>query len=235
VVAALGSAWRRKLGWYPGDWIWPALLALLVAVVAGVVSAVWVADSSSSAAETVVATTAATSLQDTTTVPEPTPTATTGTTPATSPKPPPPPPAQTPVSWVNILKVSRLRPIVVISFAQFCGNTVLTFFLIDFVNYLATERHMAWITVGIFVSFPFMASAVGGLVGGGVADWIIRRGGSITIARKLPVTPATLFPIGSSTKTFTVAARIDTPEELVAFSQGGILPYVLRQLVKKSQ
>jgi aconitate hydratase len=38
-----------------------------------------------------------------------------------------------------------------------------------------------------------------------------------------------------STKTFTVIARIDTPEELVAFSQGGILPYVLRQLVKKSQ
>jgi aconitate hydratase len=37
------------------------------------------------------------------------------------------------------------------------------------------------------------------------------------------------------TKTFTVTARIDTPEELVAFSHGGILPYVLRQLVKKSQ
>jgi aconitate hydratase len=38
-----------------------------------------------------------------------------------------------------------------------------------------------------------------------------------------------------STKTFTVTARIDTPEEIVAFSHGGILPYVLRQLVKKSQ
>ena len=38
-----------------------------------------------------------------------------------------------------------------------------------------------------------------------------------------------------TTKTFTVIARIDTPEELVAFSHGGILPYVLRQLVKKSK
>jgi aconitate hydratase len=37
-----------------------------------------------------------------------------------------------------------------------------------------------------------------------------------------------------TTTTFTVVARIDTPEELVAFSHGGILPYVLRQLVKKS-
>jgi len=37
-----------------------------------------------------------------------------------------------------------------------------------------------------------------------------------------------------STKSFTVVARIDTPEELVAFSHGGILPYVLRQLVKRA-
>ena len=36
-----------------------------------------------------------------------------------------------------------------------------------------------------------------------------------------------------STRTFTAAVRIDTPEELTAFSHGGILPYVLRQLVKK--
>jgi aconitate hydratase len=34
-------------------------------------------------------------------------------------------------------------------------------------------------------------------------------------------------------RSFTAAVRIDTPEELTAFSHGGILPYVLRQLVKK--
>ena len=32
---------------------------------------------------------------------------------------------------------------------------------------------------------------------------------------------------------FDALVRIDTPEELVAFSHGGILPYVLRQLVAK--
>ena len=37
-----------------------------------------------------------------------------------------------------------------------------------------------------------------------------------------------------SSKSFNVVTRIDTPEELTAFSHGGILPYVLRQLVKKS-
>jgi len=34
-----------------------------------------------------------------------------------------------------------------------------------------------------------------------------------------------------TTKTFAVMARIDTPEELLAFRHGGILPYVARQLV----
>ena len=35
-----------------------------------------------------------------------------------------------------------------------------------------------------------------------------------------------------SLRVFTVKARIDTPEEVVAFRHGGILPYVLRQLVR---
>jgi aconitate hydratase len=37
--------------------------------------------------------------------------------------------------------------------------------------------------------------------------------------------------VGDKTIEFTATARIDTPEELVAFKHGGILPYVLRQLV----
>ena len=36
-----------------------------------------------------------------------------------------------------------------------------------------------------------------------------------------------------SSREFTVTARIDTPEELVAFRHGGILPYVVRQLVAR--
>ena len=36
-----------------------------------------------------------------------------------------------------------------------------------------------------------------------------------------------------STKAFEAQCRIDTPEELTAYSHGGILPYVLRQLVNK--
>jgi aconitate hydratase len=37
-----------------------------------------------------------------------------------------------------------------------------------------------------------------------------------------------------SRKSFLATARIDTPEELVAFRHGGILPYVVRQLVSRT-
>jgi aconitate hydratase len=36
-----------------------------------------------------------------------------------------------------------------------------------------------------------------------------------------------------TSKAFTTQVRIDTPEELVAFRHGGILPYVARQLAKR--
>jgi len=100
LIAVLGSAWRKRLGWYPGDWIWPALLALAIAAAAGTASALWLADRSSASGETLVETSpAASSVQQTETAPEPT-TATTATTTATAPPaPPPPPPANQLTKW----------------------------------------------------------------------------------------------------------------------------------------
>jgi hypothetical protein len=99
-VAFLGSIWRRRLGWYPGDWIWPTLLALLVAVGAGAVSALWLADRSSSANDTVVRTEAGPSTSTPTrTAPEPTTTTTTTPTATRETPPPPPPPRKTLVAW----------------------------------------------------------------------------------------------------------------------------------------
>jgi aconitate hydratase len=58
----------------------------------------------------------------------------------------------------------------------------------------------------------------------GVADGLTPRGDVTVVARGAD---------GAAT-TFVATCRIDTPEELVAFRHGGILPYVVRQLVAKS-
>jgi aconitate hydratase len=52
----------------------------------------------------------------------------------------------------------------------------------------------------------------------------LKPGGLITVSARAEDGKATEFQ---------AVARIDTPEELVAFRHGGILPYVLRQLVRK--
>ncbi len=43
----------------------------------------------------------------------------------------------------------------------------------------------------------------------------------------------TVKAVGEKTIEFQAIARIDTPEELVAFRHGGILPYVMRQIVAR--
>jgi aconitate hydratase len=58
----------------------------------------------------------------------------------------------------------------------------------------------------------------------GVADGLKPRGDVLVVATETD----------GSTREFTVTVRIDTPEELIAFKHGGILPYVVRQLVGKS-
>ncbi len=58
VVPALATGWQRRLRWYPGDWVWPSLLALVVAVLSAAGAIVWTRDASSAARTTVVGDTA---------------------------------------------------------------------------------------------------------------------------------------------------------------------------------
>ena len=57
-------------------------------------------------------------------------------------------------------------------------------------------------------------------------------GAAGALAPRGTVTVRATAPDGS-VKSFEARVRIDTPEELVAFRNGGILPYVLRQLLRK--
>jgi SPOR domain len=76
LVPALASGWQRRVRWYPGDWIWPSLLALVVAVVAASGAILWTREAESAPPETLVGDTSALP-----TVTETQATAPTGTTP----------------------------------------------------------------------------------------------------------------------------------------------------------
>jgi hypothetical protein len=101
----LATAWRRRVPWYPGDWIWPVLGALIVAALAAAV-VILVTTDNGSPTKTTAATgppvpvgtgtvePAPPAGTNTSSLPTPTIPATTDTI---APEPPPPPPPATEV------------------------------------------------------------------------------------------------------------------------------------------
>jgi hypothetical protein len=104
VVGTLSRAWRRRLPYYPGDWIWPVLVVLVIAAIAAAVAIAATQDSGGK--KTLVATTTQGTLSGTVETVGPTGPGTAAvptTTPtAPPPAPPPPPPPASPnalTSW----------------------------------------------------------------------------------------------------------------------------------------
>ncbi len=97
LIPVLATAWRRRVPWYPGDWVWPVLAALVVAMLAGGV-AIAATNDNGSPRETKAATSPQPPGGTGTIAPPPPggtqtdPTATTPPPPIeTEPAPPPPP------------------------------------------------------------------------------------------------------------------------------------------------
>jgi hypothetical protein len=100
VVPRLGRAWRRRVAWYPGDWIWPSLLALVIAALAGLGAGAFVSHDKSGA-QYADRTSPVGKVTSTIAPPETTTAATTQQPTGTAKQPPPPPPAATatPKDW----------------------------------------------------------------------------------------------------------------------------------------
>ncbi len=89
--------------------------------------------------------------------------------------------------WSMIIRLLKYRQLSGICLGQFASNSTLVFFLTWFPTYLATERQMEWIKIGFFAVMPFIAASVGVLSGGWLSDYLLKKGKSVNIARKLPI------------------------------------------------
>jgi ACS family D-galactonate transporter-like MFS transporter len=119
--------------------------------------------------------------------------------------------AHTPFAWRNIGKLLRHRQILGASIGQFAGNSTLVFFLTWFPTYLATERQMEFLKVGFYAVMPFIAASIGVMCGGWISDTIIKRTGSATIGRKLPILTGLLLA-----STIVGANYVDSNEVVIA-------------------
>jgi ACS family D-galactonate transporter-like MFS transporter len=89
--------------------------------------------------------------------------------------------------WRHIAALLHHRQVIGASIGQFGGNSTLVFFLTWFPTYLVSARGMTFIWAGRMVALPYIAAAVGVVLGGLVSDLILKRTGSANLARKLPI------------------------------------------------
>lgn len=65
--------------------------------------------------------------------------------------------------------------------------SILFFFMTWFPSYLVNEKHMAILKFGIYGAIPYFAAIAGVFVAGRWSDWMLSRGLSMSISRKMPV------------------------------------------------
>jgi ACS family glucarate transporter-like MFS transporter len=91
------------------------------------------------------------------------------------------------LTWHAVKLLLGNRMLVGIYIGQYCITALTWFFLTWFPIYLSQARHMSMLKVGFAASFPAMCGVAGGILGGVVSDKLLRRTGSLSIARKTPI------------------------------------------------
>ena len=89
--------------------------------------------------------------------------------------------------WNYIAELLTNRMMIGVYLGQYCINGITYFFLTWFPVYLVQERGMTILKAGFIASLPAIMGFVGGVLGGVISDWLLRRGHSLTLARKLPI------------------------------------------------
>jgi ACS family D-galactonate transporter-like MFS transporter len=117
-----------------------------------------------------------------------------------------------PALWRDFAVVLGRRKLWGIYFGHYAWGMTSSFFLTWFPTYLVTYRHMDFIKAGFLASLPFLGAFVGVLCSGTLSDLMVRRGWSLSVARKTPI-------IGGLALSTTIigANFVDDPALIIAF------------------
>ncbi|SQC15356.1 D-glucarate permease [Klebsiella pneumoniae] len=91
------------------------------------------------------------------------------------------------VKMGQIKQLIGSRMMIGIYIGQYCINALTYFFITWFPVYLVQARGMSILKAGFVASIPAVCGFVGGVLGGVISDWLMRRTGSLNIARKTPI------------------------------------------------
>jgi ACS family glucarate transporter-like MFS transporter/ACS family D-galactonate transporter-like MFS transporter len=97
--------------------------------------------------------------------------------------------------WSLVRQLLGNRMLVGVYLAQYCINVLTYFFLTWFPIYLVQARGMTILQAGLVASLPAICGFSGGVLGGILSDSLIRRGHSLTVARKVPIVGGMLLSV----------------------------------------
>lgn len=94
---------------------------------------------------------------------------------------------KTKLSWLQVRKMCCNRIMIGIYIGQFSLTSITWFFFTWFPTYLYEAKGMSIIKVGLVAAIPALAGFLGGIAGGLISDFFLRKGYSLTFARKFPI------------------------------------------------
>jgi ACS family glucarate transporter-like MFS transporter len=112
------------------------------------------------------------------------------------------------LTWASVRQLLGQRMLVGIYLGQFCINTLTYFFITWFPIYLIQQRHMSILKGSIAVALPALCGSVGGILGGIASDALVRRGRSLTFARKLPIIAGMLLSMSMILCNYTASQTV---------------------------
>ncbi|XFO74731.1 putative glucarate transporter [Sporomusa acidovorans DSM 3132] len=90
-------------------------------------------------------------------------------------------------TWWCIKKLLGNRMLLGVYIGQYCITTLTYFFLTWFPIYLVQSRGMSILKVGFVAMLPALCGFLGGILGGVFSDFLLKRGHTLTVARKTPI------------------------------------------------
>ncbi|MDF9796449.1 ACS family D-galactonate transporter-like MFS transporter [Catalinimonas alkaloidigena] len=98
-------------------------------------------------------------------------------------------------NWADFKQAFIYRKLWGIYLGQFAIGSIFIFFLTWFPTYLVKYRGMDFLESGFLASIPFLAAFVGVLLAGFTSDFLLKKGYSNEVARKLPVLSGMLLSV----------------------------------------
>jgi ACS family glucarate transporter-like MFS transporter len=92
-----------------------------------------------------------------------------------------------PFRWSAVRQLLTSRMLLGIYLGQYCINVLTYFFATWFPIYLVQQRGMSILEAGFVAAAPALCGFAGGVLGGVISDALLRKTGSLNIARKGPL------------------------------------------------